>query len=152
MGKTHTEALDTYRKLVRLREGTEYAGERDNAQRAIDALLAEHPDLVARADAETEREEREHTRAAEERRSEAEADERERRRERDREREREREGSAAELLARMREERRLVTEAGWGDGCGPVPLRPPGRGIPPVTVGYTSPTTAGWRSPTKPRR
>jgi septal ring factor EnvC (AmiA/AmiB activator) len=147
MAKTLPEAASRYRALGRLRDGTEYDNERSNADAAMAKLREEHPGLEARLaeeDALAAEDE-----AAVERGYESAAEERELRRRRERaDREVARARENEDALRRMRDEK-LVREANWGGGCGPVPLPNP-RGVPPVAAaGYTSPTIGGWRSPTR---
>jgi hypothetical protein len=151
MARTLADAAKLYRALVRLRDGTEYNNERQNAQKALDNLTDEHEGLVAYV-------EDDDGRIAEDDAARAQgykdaADRVRVERESDRlKREVDRERGAEAMLARMIEKRRLVNEA-KGGGCGPVPLYSSPRGVPPVNLGYTSPTVSEWRSPTKdPRR
>lgn len=154
MAKTLADAVERYRDLARLRDGTEYEGERSNAAAALAKLCAAHPELEARIadddaaiargfhDAEDERNEKAAQTAARARASAAQSL-------RDRHvQEEERERQNEEAMRRMRGEK-LVRDANWGGGCGPVPLSNP-RGVPPVAAaGYTSPTIGGWKSPTR---
>lgn len=158
MAKTLPEAVERYRALARLRDGTEYENERSNASASMAKLCAEHPELearIAREDAETAAQAAEDEAAigrgfasAQDEQDKLAAMKQRLRRQREEVAQEARDRENEDALRRMREEK-LVRDANWGGGCGPVPLPNP-RGVPPVAAaGYTSPTVGGWRSPTR---